>query len=522
MKYSFPDSVFFMLCCATAILIGCTSQTEQDSKAGPCGKLYKHVEIKIEEPDVLHEQEQQRKQVVEKFDKQGLLYSARVMIDQSDSTLAIPDNAEALIVNDFFVAKTPSKIEFGIIPVKPKFFGNPPGESHLGVWSSWSQGNYDPKTGKFYAAIGNHQVYDAYLYIVEYDPANRIMKLSTEINRLLGRQSTQMQDGKIHGWLDFYPPDSPNLWFCTYWCRYPEPTEKDYATGYQGGYIMSYNVETGDFIDYGVPMLRSSWPYHRIDTQRGMLYAVGMFGEFLAWDIKEQKTHFAGYLPDCMGWFERAMMLDSVTGFVYTSNRAESDIERHLVKYDPATNRFTRLECHMPLSKDKENKKLKNADHIRAWTANRGPDGLLWGVTLSGELFSFDPETEKILERGTNWRGVNRYTTTMARSPRGRYIYYSPGAHGKSYAEGAPVIQYDTLTGKKKILAFLFPYYYQKYGYTTGGSFSIKLDEDGKRLFIVMNGAFIDIEDHTRKKHQDVFGHCSIFLIHIPESERAE
>ena len=106
----------------------------------------------------------------------------------------------------------------------------------------------------------------------------------------------------------------------------------------------------------------------------------------------------------------------------------------------------------------------------------------------------------------------------MDRSPGGRYIYYLPGAHGHGYTDGSPVVQYDTKTDIKKVIAFMYPYYYDKYGYTPGGTFSIKLDERGERLFILWNGAFVE---HTGKGG-DTFGQCSVMVVNIPESERIE
>ena len=94
----------------------------------------------------------------------------------------------------------------------------------------------------------------------------------------------------------------------------------------------------------------------------------------------------------------------------------------------------------------------------------------------------------------------------------------SPAPHGHGYADGSPVVQYDTQTGTKKVLAFMFPYYLDKYGYTAGGTFSIKLDDKGERLFILWNGAFVE---HGEKK-ADTFGQCSVMVVNIPASERVE
>ena len=504
-------------------LVACKNQDENIQKIGAYGILYKGFETSVEEPSVLSESEKKRKEVAERFDKEGLLYSAKVVEDRDEEMLIPPGYLKQFAGKEFTVAKTPPKIEFGIVPVKPYFFAEPPKGYYVGPWSNWSQANYYKPTGKFYSSVGDHGQYDAHLYIVEYDPATKTIKTSAEINRVLGRKSNEFGEGKIHGWMDFYPRNSPNFWFCTYWTKYPEPEEKDYATGYQGGHIMSYNVETGDITDYGVPMIHASWPYHRIDTKRGMLYAVGMFGEFLAWDIKEQKTHWAGYLPEGMDWWERGILIDEETGMVYTSNRDESDTEKHIIRYDPFKNRFFKLACHVPKNKVPIKLGIEGGyNHMRAQTAHRGPDDLFWVITLTGELFSFSPGNEEIVKKGINWPGEQRYTSAMARSPEGKYIYYFPGAHGMSFMDGSPMIQYNTETGERKVLAFLYPYYNKKYGYTCGGTFSIKLDDKGERLFIQMNGAFIDVEEQMKLKTLDVFGHTSIFLVHIPESERIE
>lgn len=102
---------------------------------------------------------------------------------------------------------------------------------------------------------------------------------------------------------------------------------------------MSYDPITGDLVDYGVPMPRASWPYHRVDTRRGLMYGVGFFNEFLVWDIEKQQTKWSGYPPSGMTWYNRCMLVDEQTGFVY-SNNTESP-EKKLLKYDPGKNRIS-------------------------------------------------------------------------------------------------------------------------------------------------------------------------------------
>ena len=490
---------------------------KEQVRIGPRGVLYKAEDMgeihQAEGP--LSEAETARKEVAERLDTGGLLQEPGIVVDEDDQLLVPRENIEKFVGSQISIAALPPRIEFGIVPSKPLFFPEPDEGKRTGLWSNWSQANYYEPTGTFYSSVGDHIGYNAHLYIVEYDPATQTLRCLPEINKILGRTREDFGDGKIHGWLDLY--DGPNLWFCTYWCKYPEPDEEDFASGYDGGHIMSLDVLTGDIVDYGVPLVRASWPYHRADTRRGILYAVGMFGEFLAWDITKQEKLWAGYLPEGMQWWVRAYLIDEETGMVFTSNAFKGDKEKHMLKYDPFRNRCFKLDAHMPAHATRG-----SFDHMRANTKDRGPDGLYYAITYSGEMFTFDPLSEKIEDKGLCWAGEQLYTASMERSPGGRYLYYCPGAHGKGFTEGSPIIQYDTETGQRKVLAFLFPYYRRKYGYTVGGTFSIKLDDKGERLFILWNGAFIEVEEQLQKERVDVFGNNSMMVVHIPEEERRE
>ena len=533
-------------------LWGCSREPQNveigSVSVGPYGILHNGVVTK-EDAVTLSPSEQKKKEVAERLDTEGLLYTGKVVIDSDIKMLEPPEIVATYAGKDYIIAKVPPEIEFAVIPVEPMFLGESPVKSKSstsnmpGPWSNWCQANYDTRTGKFYSAVGDHGKYDAHILLVEYDPVAKNVRCLPEVNKVLGRKKTQFSEGKIHGWLDFYQSkhlDSPHLWYCTYWAKYEEPDEEDYATGYDGGHIMSYDVLTGDIVDYGIPLVRASWPYHRVDTRRGIMYAVGIFGEFLAWDINEQKTKWAGYLPPGIGWWIRAIMIDEETGMVYTTNLKDNPSnEINMIKYDPFKNRFFELQCHVPGESatsprrggsystmrshipDHETIEYETANycHMRAQTRRRGPDGLFWCVTYNGEMFTFDPVNEEIVSKGFNWPGKERYTTSMDRSPGGRYVYYLPGAHGHGYTDGSPIIQYDTKTDTKKVLAFVHPYYYEKYGYTPGGTFSIKLDDKGERLFILWNGALVE---HQEGRGGDTFGQCSVMLVKIPESERVE
>jgi len=454
-----------------------------------------------------------RKKIVEKMDKEGLRFQSQAVTEQSEKFIQVPDFMQN--VSGFEVAKTPPTIDFVIVPLEERFLGPVPGETFTGVWSNWSQGTYDAGQKKYYSSVGNHRYHKARLYLIEYDVQTKTVRRLAEVNKALGRTDDQFLDGKIHGWLDFY--NGPELYFCTYWCKYPEPTEEHFQSGYEGGAIMSYNTENGKYTSYGVPLPRSSWPYHRMDTKRGLMFAVGMFGEFMCYDIPNQRIRFAGYLPEGMRWFWRTMLVDEETGFVYSTNNLPSDTTINFIRYEPGKNRFFKMKSTVPA-----NRKTGKLGQMRAHTKFKTIDGAFIGVVSAdtagrgGELFKFYSAEDRVEDLGLCWEGDNRYTASLAMSPDQKYLYYIPAAHGKTYLEGAPLVQLNLKTQKRKVIAFLFPYLFETYGYIPGGTYSINLDEKGESLFVLLNGAFSDYNQEGR----DTFGDPSVMVIHIPASER--
>jgi len=497
------------------------------------GERLAHREKK-EMSQALSKAEQQRKAIAERMDKHSLLASeGRAVVDQDDLFLEPPAKVREVLSDSLTVAKTPPRIEFAVIPYGFRYFPELEGDKDVGPWSSWGQACYYPAEKKFFGAVGDHGWYDPNLHVVEYDCAAASVRCLPEINTLLERKPEEFGEAKIHGYPDVYrAPYQKNdhLWFCTYWCRYPEPLEHDFASGYTGGHIMSYDLASKEFLDYGVPLVRASWPYHRVDRQRGILYGIGMFGEFLAWDINRQEIKWAGYLPPEMKWFNRCLLIDEASGLAY-SNNAFGESQK-IIAYDPDRNRFRELPFDMP--KDRQ----YNCNvYMRCHTRERGADGLFWGLTTLGSLFSFDPEGEKLEVGERLWPLNDAYSVTMDRSPGGRYLYFGVASHGRGYPYGSPVLQHDLKNHTTKILAFLHPYYYEKYGYIAGGSYSFKLDEKGERLFMIWNGDFNEIEilDKERRDYDsdnsanwsvpsphDAFGHCATFVLDIPPEERKE
>ncbi len=88
--------------------------------------------------------------------------------------------------------------------------------------------------------------------------------------------------------------------------------------------------------------------------------------------------------------------------------------------------------------------------------------------------------------------------------------------NGEARKMGTPVIQYNIQTNQKKVIAFIGPYYHEKYGYVAQGTFGIELSEDGSFLVIQTNGGFGPDFLNQRKDQP------AIFVVHIPEAERQE
>ena len=422
-----------------------------------------------------------------------------MVTDTSRECLTIPGYYKGK--ENFIVVKEPPRIDFA--PIRgliPEFF---PDDNH-GLWSQWAEVTKGPN-GCFYMTSGDHRVKDGHVYITEYNPVKNKQRIVVDVGKLCGWKKGQYVDGKIHGRMDIMPDGT--LVAAT-WIGVPLKQEYlDY--GWCGGYLLTYNINSGMAEYLGIPFVGDSWPYHSMDTQTGVLMAVGDGYNFMAYDVRKRKLLYGGIPPDGIKWCKRATLLDEATGMLYSTDN--STAENVLVTYNQRMNRFDRLNCNVP-----SNPVTGKSSSMRAYTAKRTPDGVFWCMDSQGSIFTFKPDQEATEFVTVNWDTAGVYTTSVAMSPGFRYVYYIPGAHGKSFQWGAPVVQYDTRTDRKKVIAFLHPYYHKTYGYICGGTFGIELSDDGSSLVIQMNGKFGPLNVDSG------FGNPAIFVVHIPESERRE
>ncbi len=273
-----------------------------------------------------------------------------------------------------------------------------------------------------------------------------------------------------------------------------------------GGRLLSYSIRTGRAEDLGMPLGGDSWPMHATDANRKRFFAVGIYSNFLAYDLAGRRSIFAGKLPAGVQWDLRVTLVDDGTGRCYGSN------ESAIYCYNPQSGEFSVKPDAMP----RHPKSGEPTRAIRSYTRQRSKQGAFYAITYDGVVLKFWPDRVRVESLGLNW-GKGYYSPSLAMSRGERYLYYSVDAHGSSFEHGSPIVQYDVKTCTKKVIAFLHPYYQRKYGYVFGGSYSVCIDPEGSKLVICWNGKFRGPEDKTGS-----FGDPSFMVISIPASERVE
>ena len=71
-------------------------------------------------------------------------------------------------------------------------------------------------------------------------------------------------------------------------------------------------------------------------------------------------------------------------------------------------------------------------------------------------------------------------------------------------------MQFDTKTRTRKVIAFLHPFYEQKYGLVCRGTYAVCCDPAGDKLYVTWN-----VNRGSR-----AWDSCGVTAIHIPASER--
>ena len=442
------------------------------------------------------------------FDIKNIRHLGNIAITvKSDAFLAVPPDYSDW--HDFTVAKTAPVVEFSIVQnLEPEYLPWALAKEAGGNWGGWGDVTRGPD-GCFYFSISNHLSYGAGTYVIRYDPVTRRQEIALDARDLCDWRPDQFADGKIHGDIDFGP--GGETWMLTYFGPVPKP--EDWATTYRGGWLLRYNCFTGEKENLGIPLEGASWPYHNYDWQHGLFFAVDHSGgNVLAYDTVERRLLYGGAPPDGIKWYARCVLVDSPTGAVYTTDTASPD--KQIVRYTRRNNTFARMNARTPV-----NPATGNHGSLRAHTSVRDSEQAYWCLDHWGGMFRFFPDADSTVWVDHNWSPDGTYTANIEMSPGGRYIYYIPGQLSE-IPKGTPVVQYDTKTGNRKVLAFIFDHFMDEYGYAPIRCYGLELDAKGESLFFYANGGFADPADEN--PYAIRMRRAALFHLHIPDSEREE
>jgi hypothetical protein len=402
----------------------------------------------------------------------------------SDDFLKAPDT----IGKDVLVAKTAPTVDFLYYPCQTY---------KAKIWSNWGDGL--AVNGKYYSSIGDHDAPKGNAFVYEYDPAKKTLRLLTDLVSVLGKMLLYLP-GKIHGRLDMGKDGF--LYFSTHRGG-TNVTNDKYE--YKGDWIIKCDPKTGkaEVVAHG-PVPKHCIPNSVLDPERMIFYggtAPGVGKDdingvmFFAYDVLNKKL-----LYSCPDGPPRYMILANSTGKVYYVPGSDGSVGP-MMRYDPATPQAAPV-------------KIKAQLGLRSATQET-KDGMVYTVSKGGKgnkslLFSFNTKTEEASEIGPAAVGTQDYITSIDADPAGRYVYYVPGAHGRSENDGSAVVQFDTKTKTRKVIAFLSPYFKDKIGAIPTGTFSTALDPLGDKLYITWNV----------KRGTAAWDCCALTVIHIPEAER--
>jgi hypothetical protein len=409
-----------------------------------------------------------------------------VVTDTSDDFLKPADALKPGVA----VAKAPPTVDFLIFP----------GQTYPGkLWSTW--GDSLAANGKYYASVGDHDAPAGNAFVFEYDPQVKAFRQLVDVKKVLQIPDGHYTPGKIHGRLDL--GSDGWLYFSTHRGSSKATTDQYH---YEGDWVLRCDPKTGktETVVRG-PVPKHCIPNSVLDPDRLIFYGGTVPGtgdgsddkgvQFFAYDVKNRQLLYAG--PDGPA---RSMIFARSTGRVYY---VPGNQDGTLMRFDP--------------SKPHPAPKPVPGSHIGVRAASQEtPQGVVYTASLGqksadANLWSFDVMTERIKDLGPAAVGSQAYIATLDADPTGRYLYYVPGAHGGSDRDGSAVVQFDTKTKQKKVLAFLHPYYQAKYGFALKGTYSTAVDPAGDKLYVTWNVS-------RGSKAWDCVG---LTVIHIPESERS-
>ncbi|MFN3485798.1 MAG: YncE family protein [Planctomycetota bacterium] len=389
------------------------------------------------------------------------------------------------------VAETPPTVDFSYVP----------GQDYPGMpWSTW--GDSLAFGGKYYTSLGDHYAVGkgkdpsktGTARVYEYDPAAGSYRRLVDLKELLDLPAGHYTPGKIHSRID--RGEDGWLYFSTH--RGSPAATRGNPT-FKGDYVIRLHPESAkaEILACG-PVPRHSIPNGLLDPKRLIFYGgtASADGEedirFFAFDVRAGKVLYAG--PEGPA---RCMILAASSGKVYFAPGSGTGTLR---RYDPA--RPAEPPEELPIRLSMRAATEETAGGV-VYIASKDPPA---------RLYAFDTRKEELRELGEAAVGTPQYIATLDVDPTGRYLYYSAGAHGGADRDGTPVVQFDVRTGRRKVIAYLHPFYKEKYGAALVGTYAMAVDPAGDKLYITWN---------VNRRGAKAWDCVGVTVLHLPAAERA-
>lgn len=410
-------------------------------------------------------------------------------------------------------------------------------------WSSWGDICL-ASDGKVYSGIGNHwKTEKGEAYIYRWDPAMKEFKKIVDLNKITGAKPGEVHFSKVHahiiegrdkkiyftGTLD----DGGNAG--------SSEMLKKWNSHIAGGKLFQYDPVSGKTIIYAdLPPARVT-ATTKYDGKRNILYC-SLEGDtagfaFGAFDMNTKQWIYQSK-PGAIG-NDRNFMMDSKGNIYFNGEEIEAHKQLRLkAAYNPngrndqttsmlpttmfpgakLVKTYTTLWKYDPDSRTiSPLKTYLKSEGFRSST-RESKDGYIYGTTMAGELFKYSPAKDELTLLGSNFLAKGEYVTVCDLSPDEKYVYYLPGAHGSAGFSGTPIIQYNISKGLQKVVAFLSEPMTKAFNYAPGGTYGIKISDDGSKLYIGLNGSPPD--DLRPKGLGKSFGLTSFAIVNIPAAER--
>ncbi|MBI1311708.1 DUF2920 family protein [bacterium] len=419
----------------------------------------------------------------------------------SDSFLQIPENVQQWSREDgaasFTVAKTAPTVDLA-------FHRNlGPDAIHRRLWSSWGD-ICVASDGRVYCGIGDHgndADGDARCFLYRWDPATRTLDQIVDMSQVVPPRPGQPAWSKIHAKVD--EGADGKIYFCCTLNAGNRAGDEQYhwTPELPGGQLYQFDPATSETIVFASLPPKRCTATSLLDRNRSIWWCnLEAGGGDALWglDLKTTKPVFQSL--DGTVAFNRAFALTNNGSILF--NGADT-----LWRLQADTHALLPLKAT-----------FGDAPGMRCAT-RESSSGFVYGSThKTNELFRYDVQKDELTLLGPNWL-TGQYTTVMELSPYERFLYYLPGAHGRAWEHGTPIVQYEIATGQRKVIAFLAETFERQQRYVPGGTYGIKLSADGGTLFVNFNGHAAE-PLRTSGMRPIGFGLCSFAAIRIPQSER--